>query len=157
MPYTPEQNGIAERRNRTLLDMTRSMMAYADLPVHFWGEALSTTTYILNRVKTKAKPQTPYEYWTRTKPDISNFKIWGCKALVLIPKPLRNKLGTKMWECKFIGYVENGSGYRFFHSDKGLIESRDTVFIESTNQITPIDQVKLLDDDVTSPIDNIID
>ena len=69
---------------------------------------------------------------------MTNLKVWGCKAHVLIPKPLRNKLTDKTWECKFIGYVENGSGYRFFHSDKGLIESRDAVFIEDTKLITPL-------------------
>jgi hypothetical protein len=147
MPYKPQQNGISERRNRTLMDMTRSMMAYADLPIHFWGEALSTAAYILNRVKTKSKLLTPYEYWTGLKPDIDNLKVWGCKAHVLIPKPLRDKLCSKTWECRFIGYVENGSGYRFYHSEKGLIESRDAVFLENTNQINPMDEIRLLQGD----------
>jgi hypothetical protein len=144
MPYKPQQNGIAERRNRTLMDMTRSMMAYAELPNHFWGEALSTAAYILNRIKTKSKPLTPYEYWTGLKPVFHNLKVWGCKAHVLIPKPLRDKLANKTWECRFIGYIENGSGYRFYHSDKGLIESRDAVFLENTNKIIPLDEIRLL-------------
>ena len=63
MPYKPQQNGIAERRNRILMDMMRSMIAYADLQIVFWGEALSTVVYILNRVKTKSKPLTPFEIW----------------------------------------------------------------------------------------------
>jgi hypothetical protein len=75
---------------------------------------------------------------------MTNLKVWGCKAHVLIPKPLRNKLTDKTWECKFIGYVENGSGYRFFHSDKRLIESKDVVFIEDTKLITPLEQIKKL-------------
>jgi transposase InsO family protein len=70
MPYKPQQNSIAERWNRTLMEMTGSMMTYADLLVHFWGEALSTTTYILNRVKTKSKPLTPYEYRIGLKPNV---------------------------------------------------------------------------------------
>ena len=61
MAYTPQQNGVAERRNRTLLDMVRSMMAHANLPVSFWGDALLTATYILNRVPSKSVPKTPYE------------------------------------------------------------------------------------------------
>uniref|UniRef100_A0A2N9GNZ7 Reverse transcriptase Ty1/copia-type domain-containing protein n=1 Tax=Fagus sylvatica TaxID=28930 RepID=A0A2N9GNZ7_FAGSY len=126
------------------MDMMRSMMAYADLPIVFWGEALSTAAYILNRVKTKSKPLTPFEIWTGHQPDMTNLKVWGCKTHVLIPKPLRNKLTDKTWECKFIGYVENGSGYRFFHPDKGLIESRDAVFIEDTKLITPLEQIKKL-------------
>jgi hypothetical protein len=61
MPYKPQQNGIAERRNITLMEMTRSMMAFADLPIHFLGKALSTSAYILNIIKTKSKLLTPYE------------------------------------------------------------------------------------------------
>jgi hypothetical protein len=98
----------------------------------------------LNRVKTKSKPLTPFEIWTGHQPDMTNLKVWGCKAHVLIPKPLQNKLTDKTWECKFIGYVENRSGYRFFHSDKGLIESRDVIFIEDTELITPLEQIKKL-------------
>uniref|UniRef100_A0A2N9GSY4 CCHC-type domain-containing protein n=1 Tax=Fagus sylvatica TaxID=28930 RepID=A0A2N9GSY4_FAGSY len=146
MPYKPQQNGIAERRNRTrtLMDMMRSIMAYADLQIVFWGKTLSTVAYILNRVKTKSKPLTPFEIWTGHQPDMTNLKVWGCKTHVLIPKPLQNKLTNKTWECKFIGYVENGSGYRFFHSDKRLIESRDVVFMEDTKLITPLEQIKKL-------------
>jgi hypothetical protein len=87
---------------------------------------------------------TPFEIWTGNQPDMTNLKVWGCKAHVLILKPLRNKLTDKTWECKFIGYVENGSGYRFFHSDKGLIESRDAVFVEDTKLITPLEQINKL-------------
>lgn len=65
---------------------------------------------------------------------------------MFFPKPYRDKLGTKTWECKFIGYVENGSGYKFFHYERGLIVSRDAVFIETTNMITPIEDTKLLED-----------
>jgi hypothetical protein len=72
--------------------------------------------------------------------------VWGCKAHVLIPKPLRDKLKDKIWECKFIGYVENDSGYRFYHSEKGLIESRDAVFLENSDQITPTKNIRLLED-----------
>ena len=98
----------------------------------------------MNRVKTKSKLLTPFEIWTGHQLDMTNLKVWGCKAHVLIPKPLRNKLTDKTWECKFIGYVENGNGYRFFHPDKGLIESRDAVFIEDTKLITPLEQIKKL-------------
>ena len=98
----------------------------------------------MNRVKSKSKTLTPFEIWTGHQPDMTNLKVWDCKTHVLIPKPLRNKFIDKTWECKFIGYVENGSGYRFFHLDKGLIESRDSVFIEDTKLITPLEQIKKL-------------
>jgi hypothetical protein len=77
------------------MEMTRSMKAYTDLPVHFRGKALSTATYILNKVKTKSKLLTPYEYWTGLKPNIQHLKVWGCRAHVLIPKPRRDKLRSK--------------------------------------------------------------
>jgi transposase InsO family protein len=73
-PYQPQQNGIAKRRNRILIEMTRSIMAFANLPIYFLGEALSILAYILNRVKTKSKPLTPYAIWTSLKPNIENLK-----------------------------------------------------------------------------------
>ena len=71
IPRTPQQNGVVERRNRTLLEMVRSMMAQANLPITFWGDALLTATFILNRVPSKSVPTTPYELWTNRKPDLS--------------------------------------------------------------------------------------
>ena len=62
----------------------------------------------------------------------------GLQAHVLIPKPLRDKLSERSYECNFIGYSQNGSGYRFYHKDKGLIESKDAIFIEDVKQTTPL-------------------
>jgi len=63
MPGEPQQNGVAERRNRTLMDMVRNMMSYSTLPLGFWMEALKTTIHILNRVPSKSVPKTRYELW----------------------------------------------------------------------------------------------
>ena len=93
------------------MDMSRSMMAYADLSLNFWGEAFSTSSYILNRITTKSKKLTPFEYWTGHKPDLSNLTVWVFKAHVLIPKPSRDKLSKRSYECNFIGYSQIGSGY----------------------------------------------
>ena len=81
-PSTPQQNGVAERRNHTLLEMVKSMMAYANLPISFWGDALLTTTYILNRVPSKAVPTTSYELWYGAKPNLENLRHWGCASFV---------------------------------------------------------------------------
>ena len=143
MPYKPQQNGIAERSNRTLMEMSRSMMAHSQLSQIFWGEDLTTANYLLKKVNTKSKDLTSYKYQIGHKPDLSNLRVWGCKAHVLIPKPLRDKLKRKTWECKFIGYVQKGSGYRFYNKGKGLIESRDAIFLESTNPITPLEEIRL--------------
>ena len=80
MPGSPEQNGIAERRNRTLMEMVRSMISRTNLPGFLWGEALKTALYILNRVPTKVVPLTPFELWTGRKPSLNHLKVWGCPA-----------------------------------------------------------------------------
>ena len=82
IPYNPQQNGVAERRNKTLLDMVRSMMTQAKLPISFWGDALMTATYILNRVPSKSVPSTPYEIWNGTMHDLKVMCPWGCATYV---------------------------------------------------------------------------
>ena len=72
MPYSPQSNGVAERRNQTLLDIVRSMMANANLSTSFWGDALLTAAYILNRVPSKSVSKTPYEIWTCIKLDLTH-------------------------------------------------------------------------------------
>ena len=74
-PGTPQQNGVAERRNRTLLDMVRSMMSHATLPISFWGYALEAASYILNLVPSKSVPRTPQEMWTGRKPSLRHIHI----------------------------------------------------------------------------------
>ena len=64
MPSTPQQNGIADRRNRAILDMVRCMLVNSSLPKFLWVEALKTATYILNQVPSKYVPKTPYELWS---------------------------------------------------------------------------------------------
>ena len=101
-PGTPQTNGVSERRNRTLLNMVRSMMSQSDLPLSFWGYALETTAFTLNRVPSKSVDKTPYEIWTGKTPSLSFLKIWGCEAFV---KRLQSdKLAPKSDKCIFVGY-----------------------------------------------------
>ena len=79
-PGTPQRNGVSERRNRTLLDMVRSMMSLTDLPLSFWGYALETATFTLNRASSKSIETTPYELWFGKKPKLSFLNVWGCDA-----------------------------------------------------------------------------
>nr|AAK52163.1 putative polyprotein [Oryza sativa Japonica Group] len=76
---TPQWNGVSERRNRTLLYMVRSMMSQTDMPLSFWGYALETAAFTLNRVPSKSVDKTPYEIWTGKRPSLSFLKIWGCE------------------------------------------------------------------------------
>nr|GEV86982.1 retrotransposon protein, putative, Ty1-copia subclass [Tanacetum cinerariifolium] len=81
-PYTPQHNGALKRRNRTLLDMVRSMMSQTTIPKSFWDYALETAARILNMVSTKKVEKTPYEVWHGQAPKLSYLKVWGYEALV---------------------------------------------------------------------------
>nr|GEX75989.1 zinc finger, CCHC-type [Tanacetum cinerariifolium] len=81
-PYTPQYNGVSKRRNRTLLDMVRSMISQTTLPKSFWDYALETAARILNMVLTKKVEKTPYKVWHGQAPKLSYLKVWGCEALV---------------------------------------------------------------------------
>ena len=94
MPHgTPQRNGVSERRNRTLLDMVQSMMSLTGLPLSFWGYALETTAFTLNREPSKFVETTPYELWFGNKPKLSLVKFWGCDTYVKRLHP--DKLGPK--------------------------------------------------------------
>ena len=95
MPGTPQQNGVAERRNRTLLDMVRCMLSHSSLPDFLWGDAIKTAVYILNQVPSKSVPKTPYELMTGKKPTLKHFHVWGCKAKVRPSNPQLKKLDLK--------------------------------------------------------------
>ena len=83
---TPQHNGVAKRRNRTLLDIVRSMMSYSPLPISFWGYSLQTAVYILNVVPSKSIQKTPLELWNGHKLSLRHFRIWGCPKHVLKEK-----------------------------------------------------------------------
>ena len=112
-PYTLHHNGVAKRRNRTLLDMVRSMIGNADLPKSFWGYALETAVYILNRVPSKAVDVTPYDILTNKKPYISHMKVWDFPTYV--KWILLDKLEAKFDKCLFMGYLKGTMGYQLSH------------------------------------------
>jgi len=115
-PGTPQHNGVSERRNRTLLDMVRSMMSFTDLPEYLWGYALETAAHLLNRVPSKAIPSTPHEIWTGRKPSLKYVKIWGCPAYVKVTQ--QDKLAPKGYKYRFIGYPKNSMGYQFYDPEE---------------------------------------
>ncbi|GJW91242.1 zinc knuckle CX2CX4HX4C containing protein [Tanacetum coccineum] len=100
-PYTPQHNGVSERRNQTLLDMVRSMMNLTTLPKSFWGYALETAARILNMVSTKKVDRTSYEIWHGKTLNFSYLKVWGCEALVKRDTP--DKLDSRSIKCIFVG------------------------------------------------------
>ena len=132
MPGSPEQNGIAERRNRTLMEMVRSMISRTNLPGFLWGEALKTALYILNHVPTKAVPLTPFELWTGRKPSLNHLKVWGCPAEVKLYNPALSKLDSRTTRCYFVSYPDHSKGYRFYNPNGGtrIVESQTAKFLE---------------------------
>ena len=128
-PGTPQLNGVSERRNRTLLDMVRSMMSFASLPTTFWGYALTTAAFTLNRTPSRAVDKTPYEIWIGRTPSLSFMKIWGCEAYV--KRLLSDKLAPRSDKCFFIGYPKETKGYYFYNpTEHKVFVARDSVFLE---------------------------
>ena len=108
---TPQQNGITERRNHTFPYMMRCMLVNASK--FLWGEALKTTTYILNQVPSKSVPKTPYKLWSQKKPSLRYFHVWGCKVEVRPYNPQSKKLNRKTISGYFIGYYVGPRGCMF--------------------------------------------
>ncbi|KAL4353097.1 hypothetical protein GQ457_06G014620 [Hibiscus cannabinus] len=131
-PYTPEQNGVAERKNRTVVEMARSMLRAKGLPNQLWAEAVATAVYLLNLSATRAiLNQTPYEAWYGKRPWVSHLKVFGCVAYTLIDSHKRNKLDEKSTKCIFVGYCSQSKAYRLFSPcDSKIIISRNVTFNE---------------------------
>ena len=143
-PRTPRQNGVSERRNRTLLDMVRSMLSYSSLPESFWGYALETAAYILNLVPSKSVSKTPTELWKGRKPSLNHIRIWGAPAHVLVQK--QQKLESRTEMCMFIGYPKGTRGGIFYNpKEKKVIVSTHATFLEEDymNNFKPKSKVVL--------------
>lgn len=136
-PYSPQQNGLAERMNRTLVEKARCMIFYAKLDKPMWAEAVATAAYLVNRSPTKVLGNTtPYKMWTGKEPKLSHVRIFGSKAMVHVPKEKRTKWDKKSREMILVGYCENTKGYRVMNPmTHQVTKSRDVVFFESVNEI----------------------
>jgi hypothetical protein len=132
MPGDPEQNGVVERRNHTLMDMVRSMVSYSMLLISLWMEAIKTVVHILNRVPSKSVPKTPYELWTGRKPTLNYLHVWGCPAEAKLFNPNIGKLESKTVSCHLIDYLDKLKGFRFYCPDRytKIVEIRHAVFLD---------------------------
>src|SRR5664279_591668 len=133
-PYTPQQNGVAERKNRTLMDAARTMIAEFASPYNFWAEAVSTACHSTNRLYLrKLLNKTSYEILTGKKPDISYFKVFGCKCFILKKCNRLPKFETRSYEGIFVGYATNAHAYRVYNKSTGQVEEAiDVRFDEDT-------------------------
>ncbi|TPX52707.1 DNA-directed DNA polymerase, partial [Powellomyces hirtus] len=132
---TPQQSGVAERMNRTLVGMARCLLLQAGLPYKFWGEALMTAAYLRNRSPTQAlhNKATPWQNWTGTRPNTQHLCIFCCTAYASILKKNQHKLGPNATRCIFLVYSQATKGYRLWNEAAGkLIESRDVWFDEES-------------------------
>ena len=128
----PQQNGVAERMNRTLLESARAMLYHAKLSKGFWAEAVNTAAYIRNRVVTSASDETPFGRWYGRTPDVSHFKVFGCMAYAHVSEVDRKKLDKKAMKLRFLGYSNTQKGYRLFDMEKQkVVVRRDVIFNES--------------------------
>jgi len=118
-------------------------LSYSGLSEGFWGEAMLTACYLLNRIPSKRNKITPYELWYNESPKLSFLRVWGCRAVVRLTEPKRRNLGERGIDCIFVGYAEHSIAYRFYVLESNgyvpvnsIIESRDAIFDE--NRFTSI-------------------
>ena len=170
--YTPEQNGVAERFNRTIAENMRAMLYHAKLPKKFWAEAINTAVYLKNRSPhSYLDGITPFEIFHGQKPNLSNLRVFGCLTTVHIPKQQRLKIDAKAEVKIFIGYPDNVKGYRLidpeslkvtisrnviFHEDKFLcdIENTGNNQLVTTSNYFDINCCNADDDDDDNDDDN---
>ncbi|KAL0416569.1 UNVERIFIED_CONTAM: Retrovirus-related Pol polyprotein from transposon RE2 [Sesamum latifolium] len=124
--WTPQLNGVAERRNRTLLDMVRSMMSFTELPPSFWGHALETAVKLLNISPSKSIPQTPYEIWHGKPASYKYLRVWGSPAYV------KRLVGDKLDSAEQKVFVSRNAV--FLKKDFPSDNQRDEVLIESSGE-----------------------
>ncbi|KAJ9561120.1 hypothetical protein OSB04_006280 [Centaurea solstitialis] len=132
-PYSPQQNGIAERKNRTLKEMVNAMLISSGVDQNLWGEAVLSANYLLNKIPRKKKDESPYELWMGRKPSYKYLRVWGCLAKVAVPPPKVQKLGPKTVDCIFIGYALNSNAHRFLVYDSKNPEIHKNTIMESRN------------------------
>ena len=114
-PYSPQQNGVVERKNMTVVSMVRAMLKAKDLPKELWGEAVNTAVYILNRSSSKIlQGQTPHEMWTGRKPSVDHMRTFGSIVHVKVTKGHLSKLEDRSQPMIFIGYVLGTKAYNCF-------------------------------------------
>ena len=142
IPKTPEQNGVAERLNRTLVETTRAMLLDAKLPQKFWAEAISTAAYLRNRSPTSAvEGTTPHQAWYGQKPRVEHLRVFGCVAYVHVPKDERGKLDSKTKKCVLLGYGSVQKGYRIYDRlTQKVFYSRNVKFDEREIESPPVEE-----------------
>jgi transposase InsO family protein len=149
-PYTPQQNDVVEIKNRTLLDMARTMLDEYKTPNRFWTEAINTACYFINRLYLhRILKKTSYELLTGKKPNVSYFRVFGSKCCIFIKRGRNSKFAPRAVEGFLLGYDSSTRAYRVFNKSTGLVEVSCDIVFDETNS-SQVEQVDLdeLDDEV---------
>jgi transposase InsO family protein len=144
VPYTPQQNGIVERKNRTLIGSARTMLDEYKTSDSFWAEAINTACHAFNRLYLhKLRQKTAYELLTGKKPNMSYFRVFGSKFFILNKNPKSSKFAPKVDEGIFLGYASNAHGYRVLNKTTGCVDvTCDVTFDESNgSQVEQVDEL----------------
>lgn len=141
--YTPQQNGVSERKNRTIPNMVRSLQRRSGLPKSFWPKIVNWSIYILNRSPTLAVQNiTPEEAWSGIRPVVDHLRVFGCITYAHIPDQKRKKLDEKSEKCIFLGVSEHSKAYKLYNPiTKKIIVRRDVIFDEEKTWIGATTQV----------------
>ncbi|KAH9669926.1 hypothetical protein KPL70_021986 [Citrus sinensis] len=133
-PRTPQQNGVVERKNRSIQEMARTMLNENALPKYFWAKAVNIACYVLNRVLIRPNlNKTPYELWKDRKPNIGYFKVFGCKCFVLNTKDNLGKFDPKSDVGIFLGYSNSSKTYRVYNKRTLIVEESMHVTFDESN------------------------
>ena len=147
--YCPEQNGIAERRNRTLVEAARTMLSDSELPKNHWAEAINTANHAQNRIIGKSG-HSPFERFFNKKPTWNELRRFGCEVYAMIPDEKRRKLDMKSEKLKFVGFDEQSKGFRLSTGRK-IVISREVHFIDDKKLLEPPPEFVDLDLELTKP------
>jgi hypothetical protein len=130
--YSPQQNGVVERRNQTVVGMARCLLKTRNVPARFWGEAVTTAVYLLNRGTTKSVAgKTPFEAWHGRRPSVQHLRVFGCVAHVKVTRPNLKKLVDRSIPMVLLGYEPGSAAYRVYDPAARKVHvSRDVVFDE---------------------------
>jgi hypothetical protein len=133
--YNMKQNGVAERKNQTIMEAMKAMIHNQYLPMYLWAEAAMTTVYIHNRIPHRViENKTPDEMFSGDKPEVSHLRIFGCPIYVHIPKDKRKKLDLSVKKGTFVGYSDTSKAYILYIPDHQKIEiSKDVTFDEDVS------------------------
>jgi hypothetical protein len=148
-PYTPQQNEVVERKNRTLIEMARTMLDEYKTSDWFWAEAINTTCHAINRLYlNKLLKKTSYKLLTGNKLNVSYFRVFGSNFYILQKRSKSSKFTHKTYEGVLLGYDSNSRSYRVFNITTGCVKTTcDTMFDETNGSLKEQVDIDLVDDE----------